>query len=39
MMHRSSEGTLPYVELNGQEYNDSAFIIRDLPAALSEYSF
>jgi glycerol dehydrogenase-like iron-containing ADH family enzyme len=33
-MHRSTEGTLPYVELNGVEYNDSAFIIRDLPAQL-----
>jgi len=27
---RSSEGTLPFVELNGKEYVDSAFIIRDL---------
>ncbi|KAI6183604.1 Failed axon connections-like protein [Aphelenchoides bicaudatus] len=34
VMHRSSEGTLPYIELNGEAHNDSAFIIRDLPQLL-----
>jgi len=34
VMHRSAEGTLPYVELNGVQYNDSAFVIRDLPEKL-----
>lgn len=37
-MHRSAEGTLPYIELNGQEYDDSAFIIRDLPSILERPS-
>lgn len=36
VMHRSSEGTLPYIELNGQDYNDSAFIVRDLPRLLGK---
>lgn len=39
VMHRSSEGTLPYIELNGEAHNDSAFIIRDLPQLLGKRKF
>jgi len=35
---RSKEGTLPYVELNGVEYDDSSFIIRDLTKLMKKES-
>lgn len=31
---RSKEGTVPFVELNGQEYYDSSFILRDVDEAI-----
>ncbi|KAI6232723.1 Failed axon connections-like protein [Aphelenchoides fujianensis] len=33
--HRSVEGTLPKVEVNGVEYADSAFVIAELPRILN----
>lgn len=33
---RSKEGTLPFVELDGKEYADSSFIIRDLSKLLGK---
>ena len=33
---RSKEGTLPFVELDGVEYPDSALIIRDLTAKFNK---
>ncbi|KAH7697492.1 Protein Y48C3A.3, partial [Aphelenchoides avenae] len=36
--NRSKEGTLPFVELDGKEYADSAFIIRDLGKILGKES-
>ena len=38
LSHRSSEGTLPYVCLNGQEIDDSAHIIDVLPELLGRES-
>uniref|UniRef100_A0A8R1DGZ8 Failed axon connections n=1 Tax=Caenorhabditis japonica TaxID=281687 RepID=A0A8R1DGZ8_CAEJA len=35
---RSKEGTLPFVELNGKEYFDSNFILRDVDASLKHPS-
>lgn len=38
MWGRSKEGTLPFVELNGVEYDDSTFIIRDLTKIFKKES-
>ncbi|CAB3405434.1 unnamed protein product [Caenorhabditis bovis] len=38
MSIRSKEGTLPFVELNGVEYHDSTFIIRDLDKMLPNHT-
>ncbi|KAI6193977.1 Failed axon connections-like protein [Aphelenchoides besseyi] len=38
LWHRSSEGTLPYVEMNGEEIVDSANIIDVLPMKLKRKS-
>ncbi|EGT41012.1 hypothetical protein CAEBREN_12900 [Caenorhabditis brenneri] len=35
---RSKEGTMPFVELNGKEYYDSSFILRDVDEAIKHVS-
>ncbi|CAB55104.1 Failed axon connections homolog [Caenorhabditis elegans] len=35
---RSQEGTLPFVELNGKEYYDSSFILRDIDQVIKHTS-
>ncbi|KAH7694446.1 Protein Y48C3A.3, partial [Aphelenchoides avenae] len=38
MTIRSKEGTLPFVELDGKEYDDSEFIIRELTVLFNKQS-